>query len=97
MSESKPNPGAALRCLFDAAKALDPDLTDDRIAEQIGVWPPALIDWTKGRSVPRTAKRAAIRKWISGLVDAVTSSLERAEVAGADEKVRPFSPRNDAA
>lgn len=97
MPESKPNPGAALRHLFDAAKALDPDLTDDQIAEQIGVWPPALIDWTKGRSVPRTPKRAAIRKWISGLIEAVGSAFERAEVAGADDNVQPFTPRNDAA
>ena len=87
-----PNPGAALRHLLDAAKALSPDLTDQAIAEELGVSHQTLIDWVKERKNPRQPSCLRIRKWMTGLIDALPAAFGRIETAGAADDVRPFTP-----
>lgn len=88
---AEPNPAAALRHIIDALKALNPSLTDEDVALGMGVRHPALIDWTKGRAVPRGPKRAAMKKYIGGVGDALVEAFARLEIGGADDEVEPFA------
>lgn len=86
-----PNPGAALRHMLDAAKSLSPGLTDQAIADELGVSHTTLIDWTYERKNPRQPSAMKIRKWMTGLIDELPVAFGRIETAGADDGVKPFS------
>lgn len=93
----QPDPGAALRFMADAAKKLDPTLTDEKIARSMGVSHKTFIEWFQGDTVPKSPSRTNIRTFLSGIVDALPVAFEARESVGGGSKkdpvkVVPFVP-----
>lgn len=87
------NPGAALRHLIDAAKELDPALTDKAVADALGVSPPALANWCDNKKPPTARNRLAIAHWLSGLVSALPAAWAAKEKAEVESNVPPFGTK----
>ncbi|WP_437310127.1 hypothetical protein [Sorangium sp. So ce388] len=88
-----PDPGAALRLMADAAKKLDPSLTDEDIAKGMGVSHKTFIEWFQGSTVPKSPRRAAMRTFLSGLVDALPAAFEAREASAGAKQIVPFTPK----
>lgn len=92
-----PNPAAALRLMIDAAKQLDPALTDSAVANALGVTLPALSGWLDEnedkRKTPAARNRMAIGRWVSGLVSALPQAFAAEEAADVAAKVVPFGTK----
>lgn len=89
----KPSPGAALRHMIEAAKALDPELTDSAVARAIGVSQPALTSWCEEDKTPTARNRLAIERWMSGLLAALPRAWTDIEAADVAANVTPFTAK----